>query len=133
KARRESQPAIVRALTATPRTFAIVPASMLCAVSQHSRAAHARLTVAAQSRSFVLVSNRHRAGEPRATGLDDVIGSGPVTPARRVTANFADTLELLGADLPARVGRGNSFTMTLYFKVLRRPRQRWRVFVHFDR
>src|SRR5262249_12841990 len=42
------------------------------------------------------------------------------------------TIELLGADMPARVGKGSSFKVTLWLRVKKRPAMNYKVFAHFD-
>src|SRR5262249_2622006 len=56
----------------------------------------------------------------------------PAKVAREVTANFEDTIELIGADMPARVGKGSSFKVTLWLKIKKRPTANYKVFAHFD-
>ena len=129
----EKRAAVDRVLAANTRGFAIVPGAMLCRLSQRARKRGASLSVLARNRSFVLLSNQYRAGDPRVRSVIDAIRSQPPAFARPVAASFAAGIELLGVDMPARVGRGDSFDMTLYFKVVRRLRRDWRVFVHFDR
>ena len=44
---------------------------------------------------------------------------------------FNSLIALIGVDMPERVKRGETFEMTLYYKVIGRP-GRWQTFVHFD-
>jgi len=53
--------------------------------------------------------------------------------ARPVTANWEDTIELLGVDMPDRAPRSTKFQMTLWFRVNKRPTQNYKILVHFDR
>ena len=45
---------------------------------------------------------------------------------------FEDAIELVGADFPPSIRRPGSIPLTLYFRVLKKPKPGFRVFVHFD-
>ena len=45
---------------------------------------------------------------------------------------FEDAIELIGADFPASLRRPGTIPLTLYFRVHKKPRPGFRVFVHFD-
>jgi hypothetical protein len=45
---------------------------------------------------------------------------------------FDDTIELVGADFPASMRRPGTIPLTLYFRVHKKPKPGFRVFVHFD-
>jgi hypothetical protein len=47
-------------------------------------------------------------------------------------ATFDDSIELVGADFPASIRRPGKIPLTLYFRVLKRPKPGFRVFAHFD-
>ncbi len=51
---------------------------------------------------------------------------------KRASAVFADSIELLGYDMPASVRPGDVFTMKMFFRVLQKPLVRYDVFVHFQ-
>jgi len=50
-------------------------------------------------------------------------------PARTM---FEDSIELVGADYPQSIRRPGKIPLTLYFRVHKKPRPGFRVFVHFD-
>jgi hypothetical protein len=114
------------------------------------------------SSRFLLISNRLEAGEkdenplkkdvwmapqlPRVVaGESGASGGGeasqrtewPDQPAPwkwRISARtmFEDAIELVGADFPASIRRPGSIPLTLYFRVHKKPKPGFRVFVHFD-
>jgi len=49
-----------------------------------------------------------------------------------VKAMFEDAIELVGADFPASMRRPGTIPLTLYFRVHKKPKPGFRVFVHFD-
>lgn len=124
---------VVEMFTSPERAFALVPRASVCTVWQNTRAAGGSPVVVDDSEAFSLMSNLYRSGEPRAAGFDGAISTVEPAPQRAVTASFGNELELIGVDMPARVGRGDDFAITLYYRVVKRPRRAWRIFLHFDR
>ena len=49
-----------------------------------------------------------------------------------VKTMFEDAIELVGADFPASMRRPGTIPLTLYFRVHKKPKPGFRVFVHFD-
>jgi hypothetical protein len=49
-----------------------------------------------------------------------------------VKTMFEDAIELVGADFPATMRRPGTIPLTLYFRVHKKPKPGFRVFVHFD-
>jgi len=47
-------------------------------------------------------------------------------------AMFEDAIELVGADFPATMRRPGTIPLTLYFRVHKKPKPGFRIFVHFD-
>jgi hypothetical protein len=45
---------------------------------------------------------------------------------------FDDSIELVGADFPVAMRRPGQIHLTLYFRVHKKPKPGFRVFVHFD-
>jgi hypothetical protein len=132
-ARRAARPGdVARLLAETERAFALVPQRTLCEVTQQVRARGGAVHVLDDSEAFALISNQHRPGEPRVAGLEEVFLAREPQPARRIDAVLADGIDIVGVDMPARVGRGDSFEMTLYYRVRQPPTRPWKVFVHFD-
>jgi len=114
------------------------------------------------SSRFLLLSNRLEPGEkeenplkkdvwmapqlPRVAAGDPGAAGGGEAPQKmewpdqpapwkwRVSARtmFEDAIELVGADFPPSIRRPGSIPLTLYFRVLKKPKPGFRVFVHFD-
>ena len=123
---------VVELLAGEGRGFAIIGQRALCEVTQTMRARGGAVHVIDDSEVFALVSDDHRPGEPRVPGLEQAISDRAPRPARRIDAVLADGVDIVGVDMPARVRRGASFEMTLYYRVRKPPARRWKVFVHFD-
>jgi hypothetical protein len=47
-------------------------------------------------------------------------------------ATFDDAVELVGADFPTTIRRPGTIPLSLYYRVLKRPKPGFKVFVHFD-
>jgi hypothetical protein len=47
-------------------------------------------------------------------------------------ATFEDSIELVGADFPPTIRRPGTIPLSLYFRVLKKPKPGFRIFVHFD-
>ena len=45
---------------------------------------------------------------------------------------FEDSIELVGADFPSTIRRPGTIPLALYFRVLKKPKPGFRIFVHFD-
>ena len=114
------------------------------------------------SSRFLLLSNRLEPGEkeenplkkdvwmapqlPRVAAGDPGAAGGGEAPQKmewpdqpapwkwRVSARtmFEDAIELVGADFPPSIRRPGSIPLTLYFRVLKKPKPGFRGFVHFD-
>jgi hypothetical protein len=153
------QDRVVAFLRSEKRAFVLVGSEELGALDAALRLARLEYVVVdASSSRFLLLSNRLGAGEadqnplkkyvwmaPRAptpvtTGDNtggmrhDWSGQSPPWPAPRVpaSAEFGNSIELLGADYPAVVRRPTKFPLTLHFRVNQRPPGGYKVFVHFD-
>ncbi len=131
RARGEAE--VVNLLAGGGRAFAVVPDRARCGLFQSLRARGGTLALVNRTRALALVSNRSLPGEPHLAGLASALGDRPPHPARAIRARLEDGLELVGADIPARVGAGDRFRLTLYFHVYARPTRRWEIFAHFDR
>ena len=150
---------VVEFLRAPKRAFALVNAEELAALDAALKQAGVGYHVVdASSSRFLLLSNQLRAGEsdenplkknvwmapspPRAVPASD--GSGHITyqwpaerppwPAPRVSAyaEFANSIELLGADYPPVLRRPGKIDLKLHFRVNQKPPPGYKVFVHFD-
>ena len=115
------------------RVFAVVPAAELCPVHQAAGADRFEYHVLDNRNSrFLLLTNRLLGGEKDQNPLLTAIRREPPTFQKPLSASFDGKIELIGVDLPAKVSHGDKFQMTLYFKVLQKPPQNYKIFAHFD-
>ncbi len=116
------------------RAFAIVPVDRRCQIQEVATTQRLGYHVLDNRNArFLLLTNKLLPGESDQNPLLDAFpGQPPASYARDITANFEDTLELLGVDMPDRVTKGSRFKMTLWFRVKKRPTQNYKVLVHFD-
>jgi len=141
------------------RVFALVSATELAPLDVALKTAHVGyFVVDGASSRFLLVSNRLDGGEKDENPLKKDVWMAPVLP--RVAASdpnqpegtksdwpdqpapwkwrvpvktmFEDAVELVGADFPASMRRPGTIPLTLYFRVHKKPKPGFRVFVHFD-
>jgi hypothetical protein len=141
--------------------FALVSATELAVLDVALKTGHiGYYVVDGASSRFLLLSNRLDGSEKdenplkkdvwMAPELPKVVVSEPATggegapktewpdqPAPwkwRVSAKtmFEDAIELVGADFPPSIRRPGTIPLTLYFRVHKKPRPGFRVFVHFD-
>jgi len=114
--------------------FLITGSDQLCPLHQLALSNRLRYHVLDNQNSrYMLVSNDLVAGETDVNPLLEVFHKEPPAQfARQITANFDDTVELLGVDMPERARKGSTFKLTMWLKVLKRPSQNWKVLLHFD-
>jgi hypothetical protein len=152
---------VVDFLRSRERVFALVSATELAVLDVALKTGHiGYYVVDGASSRFLLLSNRLDGSEKdenplkkdvwMAPELPKVVVSEPATggegapktewpdqPAPwkwRVSAKtmFEDAIELVGADFPPSIRRPGTIPLTLYFRVHKKPRPGFRVFVHFD-
>ncbi len=143
------------------RVFALVSATDLAALDAALKVARVDYYVVDGSSSrFLLLSNRLEAGEKDENPLKkDVwmapqlprVVEGPPGPNGEATQKtewppqpapwkwriststmFEDAIELVGADFPPSIRRPGTIPLTLYFRVHKKPKPGFRIFVHFD-
>ncbi len=115
------------------RVFALVPASELCAVHRSAKDKFNYYVLDDSHARFLLLSNKLESGETDRNPLARSILRHPPTDIQTpMKVNFDNKIELIGVNMPRRVSRGSSFTMTLFFKVLKPVGGNWKIFVHFD-
>jgi hypothetical protein len=148
-------------LRSPERVFALVPTTdlaLLDATLKNGKVAY--FVVDGSSSRFLLLSNRLDPGEkdenplkknvwmapqmprlvagpPGANGVATQKSEWPDQPVPwkwRVSARtmFEDAIELVGADFPPSIRRPGTIPLSLYFRVHKRPRPGFRIFVHFD-
>ena len=115
------------------RVFALVPASELCAVHRSAKDKFDYYVLDDSHARFLLLSNKLGSGEKDRNPLARSILRQPPTDIQKpMKVNFDNKIELIGVNMPRRVDRGSTFTMTLFFKVLKPVGGSWKIFVHFD-
>ncbi|MBN2574237.1 MAG: glycosyltransferase family 39 protein [Deltaproteobacteria bacterium] len=143
------------------RVFALVSAAHLAVLDATLKSAKVDyFVVDGRSSRFLLLSNRLLAGEKDENPLKKDVWMAPQLPRLvagppgpngettqksewpdqpvpwkwRVPARtmFEDAIELVGADFPPSIRRPGTIPLTLYFRVHKKPRPGFRVFVHFD-
>jgi 4-amino-4-deoxy-L-arabinose transferase-like glycosyltransferase len=116
------------------RVFVIAPSDRICSLHQSNAVNKAELHVVDKRNSrFFLFSNKLLGGERDLSPLVDFFRKEP--PAhidRQISANFEDTVELLGVDIPDKVHKGDTFHVTLWFKVKKKFTENKMIFMHFD-
>jgi hypothetical protein len=116
------------------RVFALTRASELCPLHKDSAKRGFEYHVLDDRNvQFLLFSNKLPPGEVDQNPLARAIRRTPPTEIRtKMSVNFDDQIELIGVDMPQRVGRGEKFEMTLYYKVLKPVSRPWKIFVHVN-
>jgi hypothetical protein len=131
------------------RVFALVSADDLASLDAGFKRAHQSYYVLdASSSRFLLISNQLAAGESDANPLKKDVWMAPTpvgpngefapneTPPWKwripVSATFADSIELVGADFPETVRRPGKIPLDLIFRVKKAPPAGYKIFVHFD-
>ncbi len=121
-------------LKSPERVFAIVPSDKLCAVHQANTKTQVKYHVVDDRNSrFYLFSNMLTGAEKDLSPLVTSFHKAP--PARMdrvVEATWEDTVDLLGVDMPERARKGETFTMTLWFRVKKRFSSAQQLLMHFD-
>jgi 4-amino-4-deoxy-L-arabinose transferase-like glycosyltransferase len=127
-------PDVVKFLRRDIRSFVILPSDRLCSVHELSVGGNLTYHVLDDENSrYMLITNKMMPNEQDKNPLADIFRAEPPAKfARDVKANFDDTIELLGIDMPEGVKKGQKFKVTLWLRVLKRPSEDWKVFLHFD-
>jgi hypothetical protein len=149
-------------LRSPDRVFALVAATEKGALDAALQTAHINyFVVDASSSRFLLLSNRLDSGQTdqntlkkdvwMAPQLPRMVTVEPATPGAEPASKsdwpeqpapwhwrlpmhtmFDDAIELVGADFPPTIRRPGTIPLTLYFRVHKKPKPGFRVFVHFD-
>ena len=125
--------ALVELLRRPGRVFALAPAAELCALHRTIRGAVPYHVLDNSHAKFLLFSNQLRPGERDRNPLAQaIVREPPANIQRPLRADFDGRVELVGVDMPAEVARGDTFEVTLYFRVVKPLSAAWKVFLHFD-
>jgi hypothetical protein len=125
---------LVEFLGRSNRVFALTRAAELCPLHKDSaRKGFTYHVLDDRNVQFLLFSNKLGPGEVDQNPLARAIRRTPPAQIRhKLSVNFDDQIELIGVDMPQRVGRGDKFEMTLYYKVLKSVSRPWKIFVHLN-
>lgn len=129
----QSRDQVVAALKRPQRVFAVAPQAELCAL--HRDLATQRYFVLEERNvRNLLLSNRVDGGVNKNPLLDLIVHEQPTDIPRRPPGRvvFDHKIELLGWDMPSSVRRGESFDVTIYYKILQPVRESWKSLMHFD-
>jgi hypothetical protein len=116
------------------RVFALTRASELCPLHKDALKRGFRYHVLDNRNvQFLLLSNQLQPGEIDRNPLATAIRRTPPDDIqRKLSANFDDQVELIGVNMPQRVGRGDRFKMTLFYRVMKPVTRPWKIFVHLN-
>ncbi|HVU49819.1 MAG TPA: glycosyltransferase family 39 protein [Polyangia bacterium] len=131
------------------RVFALVSTDDLATLDAGFKRAHiAYYVLDASSSRFLLISNKLASGEVDANPLKKDVWMAPTpvgpngefaaneTPPWKwrvpVSATFADSIELVGADFPESVRRPGKIPLDLIFRVKKAPPAGYKIFIHYD-
>ncbi|MBP8806069.1 MAG: hypothetical protein KBG48_17785 [Kofleriaceae bacterium] len=128
----EGREALLSFLRRPSRVFAMAPASELCAIHKAKATGLAFYVLDDSNPRTLLLSNQVTGGRDHNPIATSILREPPADLGTPVSATYDNAIELIGVKMPTRVGRGDDFTMTLYYKVLRPIGGNWKVFVHFD-
>jgi hypothetical protein len=129
----KSRNELIEYLGATTRVFALAPAAELCAIHRAAKGDLAYHVLDDSNVKFLLLSNRLEQGETDRNPLARaIVRQMPENIQTRLSVDFDGQIELIGMNMPEAVDRGESFQMTLFFKVLKPVGGNWKIFAHFD-
>jgi hypothetical protein len=115
------------------RVFALAPAAELCAIHRAVKGDTEYHVLDDSNVKFLLLSNRLEQGETDRNPLARaIVRQMPEDIKTRLSVDFDGQIELIGMNIPEAVDRGESFEMTLFFKVLKPVGSNWKIFAHFD-
>ncbi|HWU90550.1 MAG TPA: hypothetical protein VN253_24965, partial [Kofleriaceae bacterium] len=129
----QSRDQIVAALKRPQRVFAVAPQGELCALHREI-GDKPYFVLEERNLRYLLLSNRVDGATDKNPLADAIVHAEPkpipTRPKGRIV--FDGKIELLGWDLPAEIGRGDSFDIILYYKVLQPVGAAWKALMHFD-
>ncbi len=128
-----SREQLVSAIGRPNRVFAIAPQTELCQLHREIGGKPYYVIDDRNTRSLLL-SNRVDGTTDKNPLRTAILHAEPKQIQKRPKAPivFDNKIELLGWDIPARVGRGDKFTVRMYYKIRQPVGGNWRVLFHFD-
>ncbi|MBW2734944.1 MAG: glycosyltransferase family 39 protein [Deltaproteobacteria bacterium] len=117
------------------RAFVLIPATNLGAIDQSTRQRKITYHVLDDRNSHYLIISNKLAGKCNVdkNPLRKLVLSQRPNPKHKIEVNFEDKVKLIGYDVPDVVTRGSTFTIKLYFQVLKRLPANYGIFIHFDK
>lgn len=129
----DSREALIAYLKRPTRVFAMAPAGELCAIHKSKADGLNYFVIDDSNTQTLLLSNQlgdQKDRNPIATSILRERPKDVGTPISGVV--YDDAIEIIGVKLPATVGRGDKFEVTMTYHVLKPVGGAWRVFAHFD-
>jgi hypothetical protein len=125
---------LIKFLRRPERVFALTRASEVCPLHKDSvKKGFTFHVLDDENVQFRLLSNQLPEGEKDLNPLVTAVRRSPPEGVRaEPLAVFEEQIELIGVKMPASVGRGDKFDMTLIYKVVKPVTRPWKVFVHID-
>ncbi len=132
-----SLPQLFEFLAKPARVFVIVSSEDVAPIDQFAKSrseGSANYFVVDDSNAhFLLLSNRLGTGESDLSPLRrQIVRELLHPPQHELHVDFEGKVELVGYDLPDELSRGQSFKITLYYKVIAPLGGAYKVFLHFD-
>lgn len=131
-----SQADLLARLRGAERFFAVIPADQLGTIDQAARQQRVSYYVldARSSKALIISNQLGGACNSDKNPLRELVRTTPPAAiSKRVSANFENRVELIGAAYPDVVRSGSSFKITLYFHVLDAVPANYKIFLHFDK
>jgi uncharacterized protein (TIGR03382 family) len=117
------------------RVFALVPASELCPIHASRTDQGGYHVLDDTNARFMLLSNqlgKLRDKNPLATAMTRTPPPWLANAGEKPMGTWDNQIQLVGMRVPAKVVRGQKFTMTLVWKVIAPVAGGWKIFVHID-
>lgn len=131
-----SQNDLFKKLRQPQRIFVLIPANNLGSIDQAARKQKVNYHVLDDRNSRYLIVSNQLGGavcqEDKNPLRKLVLKSAP-KPKHRANVIWENKVQLIGYDVPDRISRGGSFTIKLYFKVLKRMPANYDIFMHIDK
>ena len=114
------------------RVFAMAPAGELCAIHKAKADGLTYFVLDDSNTSTLLLSNQLGNRTDRNPIATAILRERPADIGTPVSVTYDDAIEIIGVKLPASVKRGDTFEVTMYYRVLKPIAGAWKVFAHFD-
>lgn len=123
---------LIATLSSAQRVFALTPHKELCAI-ERDRKDLPFYVLENKNNNFLLASNQLGPKDVDRNPLTQtVVDTLPKPPKHPLNIVFNNGLSLVGADYPKSANIGDTFAVTLYYKVKHSVPGTWKVLVHLD-